>query len=143
MNVKAEALDKFLADNKITCFNKEELKDEAHTTIYRAHMEQKGQNLPTMVVVDDTIYTMIQVLICPKGVNEGNKAAVIEHLNEMNGRFKVFKYYVDKANNVCLDSCIASAPEKFDPQMVQVVLDVILRHLNDEFAGLMAKVWGN
>jgi hypothetical protein len=42
-----------------------------------------------------------------------------------------------------LDSCIASTPEGFEPQMVQIVLDVILRHLNDEYAGLMAKIWGN
>ena len=66
MNKKAEALDKFFVDNKITCFQKEELNEKAspvHTVIYRAHMEEKGDNLPTMVVVDDTIYTMIQVLV--------------------------------------------------------------------------------
>jgi hypothetical protein len=146
MNKKAEALDKFFADNKITCFQKEELNEKAspvHTVIYRAHMEEKGDSLPTMVVVDDTIYTMIQVLVSHGKVTEENKALVIEHLNAMNKRFKVFKYYVDDANNICLDSCIASTPEGFEPQMVQIVLDVILRHLNDEYAGLMAKIWGN
>jgi hypothetical protein len=143
MNKKAEALDKFFAENKINCFQKEELKNEVHTVVYRAHMEEKGQQLPTMVAVDDTIYTMIQVLISHGSVTAENKPAVIEHLNAMNKRFKVFKYYVDDANNICLDSCIASTPEGFEPQMVQIVLDVILRHLNDEYAGLMAKIWGN
>jgi hypothetical protein len=46
MNKKAEALDKFFADNKINCFQKEELNEKAspvHTVIYRAHMEEKGR----------------------------------------------------------------------------------------------------
>lgn len=44
MNKKAEALDKFFVDNKITCFQKEELNEKAspvHTVIYRAHMEDR------------------------------------------------------------------------------------------------------
>ena len=56
---KAEQFDKFLADNKITCFSKEEVKNDLHTVVYRAHMEVSGQMLPTMVVTDDSIYTMI------------------------------------------------------------------------------------
>jgi hypothetical protein len=78
MNKKAEALDKFFADNKITCFQKEELNEKAspvHTVIYRAHMEEKGDSLPTMVVVDDTIYTMIPGPGQPRQSNRGEQGA--------------------------------------------------------------------
>ena len=43
-----------------------------HTVVYRAHMEVSGQMLPTMVVADDSIYTMIQVRVAASVVNEGN-----------------------------------------------------------------------
>ena len=36
---KAEKFDKFLEENKITCFSKEEVKNDLHTVVYRAHME--------------------------------------------------------------------------------------------------------
>ena len=58
---KAAKFDAFLAENKITCFAKEEVKNDLHTVVYHAHMEVSGQMLPTMVVADDSIYTMIQV----------------------------------------------------------------------------------
>jgi hypothetical protein len=78
---KAAKFDAFLAENKITCFNKEEVKNDLHTVVYRAHMEVSGQMLPTMVVADDSIYTMIQVRVAASVVNEGNKQAVLEHIN--------------------------------------------------------------
>ena len=78
---KAGKFDKFLAENKITCFSKEGVKNDLHTVVYRAHMEVSGQMLPTMVVCDDSIYTMIQVRVAAAVINEGNKQAVLEHIN--------------------------------------------------------------
>ena len=43
---KAAKFDAFLAENKITCFSKEEVKNDLHTVVYRAHMEVSGQMLP-------------------------------------------------------------------------------------------------
>ena len=112
---KAAKFDAFLAENKITCFSKEEVKNDLHTVVYRAHMEVSGQMLPTMVVADDSIYTMIQVRVAASVVNEGNKQAVLEHINAMNGKYKVFKYYVADNGDICLDSCLTDTEESFDP----------------------------
>lgn len=138
---KAEKFDKFLEENKITCFNKEEVKNDLHTVVYRAHMEVSGQMLPTMVVADDSIYTMIQVRVAASVVNEGNKQAVLEHINAMNGKYKVFKYYVADNGDICLDSCLTDTEESFDPRFVHTVIDVILRHLTEEYPNLMSLVW--
>ena len=108
---KAEKFDKFLEENKITCFSKEEVKNDLHTVVYRAHMEVSGQMLPTMVVADDSIYT------------------------------KVFKYYVADNGDICLDSCLTDTEESFDPRLVHTVIDVILRHLTEEYPNLMSLVW--
>ena len=126
---KAEKFDKFLEENKITCFSKEEVKNDLHTVVYRAHMEVSGQMLPTMVVADDSIYTMIQVRVAASVVNEGNKQAVL------------FKYYVADNGDICLDSCLTDTEESFDPRLVHTVIDVILRHLTEEYPNLMSLVW--
>ena len=94
---KAEKFDKFLEENKITCFSKEEVKNDLHTVVYRAHMEVSGQMLPTMVVADN--------------------------------------------GDICLDSCLTDTEESFDPRLVHTVIDVILRHLTEEYPNLMSLVW--
>ena len=121
---KAGKFDKFLAENKITCFSKEEVKNDLHTVVYRAHMEVSGQMLPTMVVCDDSIYTMIQVRVAAAVINEGNKQAVLEHINGMNGKFKVFKYYLSDNGDICLDSCLTDTDDSFDPRLVHTVIGV-------------------
>ncbi len=138
---KAEQFDKFLVDNKITCFAREAVDNELHTVVYRAHMEVSGQMLPTMVVTDDSIYTMIQVRVAAAVINDENKKAVLEHINALNGKFKVFKYYISDNGDICLDSCLTDTEESFDPRLVHTVIDVILRHLTEEYPNLMSLVW--
>ena len=74
---KAEKFDEFLSSNNINCFSKEEIDNEMHSIVYRAHMEVSSQNLPTMIVLDDSIYTMIQVRVAAGVVNAGNREGVL------------------------------------------------------------------
>ncbi len=138
---KAEKFDKFLADNNITCFAKEEVKNDLHTVVYRAHMEVSGQMLPTMVVTDDSIYTMIQVRVAASVINDENRQAVLEHINALNGKYKVFKYYLTANGDICLDSCLTDTEAGFDPMLIHTVIDVILKHLTEEYPNLMSLVW--
>lgn len=138
---KAENFEAFLNENKITAFSKQEVDNELKSVVFRAHMEVSGQMLPTMVVADDSIYTMIQVRVAAAVVNDDNKQAVMDHLNAMNGRFKVFKYYVNAGGDICLDSCLTDTEESFDPRLVHTIIDVILRHLTEEYPNLMSLVW--
>lgn len=141
--VKAEKFDGFLSDNKITCFGREQIDNEMHSVVYRAHMEVSGQNLPTMVVIDDSIYTMIQVRVAAGVVKDENRTAVGEHLNELNKKYKVFKYYEGDNGDICLDSCIPTTDGGFEPEIIHTVIDVVLKHLMEEYPILMRKVWGN
>lgn len=139
---KTEKFDEFLSSNNITCFAKEQIDNEMHSTVYRAHMEVSSQNLPTMVVLDDSIYTMVQVRVAAGVVNSGNREAISAHLNELNKKYKVFKYYEGDNGDICLDSCITSTDDGFEPPIIHTVIDVILKHLTEEYPVLMAKVWG-
>lgn len=139
---KAGKFDEFLSSNNINCFAKEEIGNEMHSIVYRAHMEVSGQNLPTMVVLDDSIYTMIQVRVAVGVVNTGNRENVLGHLNELNKKYKVFKYYEGRYGDICLDSCITTTDEWFEAPVIHTVIDVILKHLVEEYPVLMGKVWG-
>lgn len=143
MNVKAEKFNKFLLEKNITCFQAQEVETDMHPVAYRSFMEVNGQNLPTMLVIDDSIYVMLQVRVAAAVVKEGNKTAVLEHLNKLNEGFKVFKYYANESGDIIIESCMPSGDAEFAPELVHAVIDVVLKHLNEEYANIMKVVWAN
>ena len=143
MNTKAQKYSDFLEANEIKAFEIQEVDNEMHSVLYRSFMEVSGQNLPTMLVVDDSIYVMLQVRVAAGVVKEANRAAVVEHLNQLNEKYKVFKYYVNEAGDIVIESCIPSTEESFVPEMVNAVIDVILKHLVEEYPQMMKIVWAD
>lgn len=143
MNVKAEKFNKFLVEKNITCFQTQEVEAEMHPVAYRSFMEVNGQNLPTMLVIDDSIYVMLQVRVAGEVVKEANRAAVLERLNKLNEGFKVFKYYVNEGGDIIIESCMPAGDAEFAPELVHAVIDVVLKHLNEEYANIMKIVWAN
>lgn len=142
MNIKAEKFNKFLQDNKITCFNAQALENEMHSVLYRSFMEVSGQNIPTMVVIDDSIYIMVQVRVAAAVVKEG-RHDITEYLNKLNAKYKVFKYYVNENGDIVIESCIPTTDDAFTPEMIHAVIDVILKHLTEEYPKIMKTVWNN
>lgn len=143
MNTKADKFNKFLQEKNITCFQTQEVEGDMHPVVYRSFMEVNGQNLPTMLVIDDSIYVMLQVRVGSGLVKEANKAAVLEHLNGLNENYKVFKYYTAGNGDIVIESCIPTTDDEFVPEMVHAVIDVVLKHLNDEYPKLMKVVWAD
>lgn len=143
MNIKADKFNKFLEEKEIKVFQVQEVEGDMHPVVYRSFMEVNGQNLPTMVVIDDSIYVMLQVRVGAGLVKEGNRAAVMDCLNDLNANYKVFKYYVNGAGDLVIESCIPSTDNEFVPEMVHAVIDVVLKHLNEEYPKLMKVVWAD
>lgn len=143
MNLKAQKFNTFLQENKITCFNTQALQNEMEAVLYRSFMEVNGQNLPTMVVIDNSIYVMAQVRVANSVVKDGNRAAVMEHLNALNEKYKVFKYYVNSNGDIVIESCMPATDNEFVPGIVHAVIDVILKHLTEEYPQIMKIVWSN
>ncbi len=138
---KAKRLAQYFETNRPNTFSADETNDELHTTIFRSNLVIENQQLPIGIFVDDSIYLVVRVQVATGVIRKNNEAQIIEHLNELNRSFKVFKYFVDQDGAIFLDSCIPTADAYFDPQMVDVLIDVILQHLTDKYAELMKKVW--
>ena len=143
MNLKATKFTNFINERNINVFQMQEIDGDMHPVVYRSVMEVGGQNLPTMLVIDDSIYVMLQVRVGAGLVKESNKAAVMEHMNSLNENYKVFKYYANENGDIVIESCIPTTDEEFMPELVHAVIDVVLKHLNEEYPKLMKTVWSN
>ena len=143
MNLKATKFTNFINERNINVFQMQEIDGDMHPVVYRSAMEGGGQNLPTMLVIDDSIYVMLQVRVGAGLVKESNKAAVMEHMNSLNENYKVFKYYANENGDIVIESCIPTTDEEFMPELVHAVIDVVLKHLNEEYPKLMKTVWSN
>ena len=143
MNLKAQKFSNFINERNINVFQIQDLEGDMHPVVYRSAMEVGGQNLPTMLVIDDSIYVMLQVRVGAGLVKDSNRAAVMAHMNSLNENYKVFKYYANENGDIVIDSCIPTTDEEFMPELVHAVIDVVLKHLNEEYPKLMKTVWSN
>lgn len=131
----------YLEKNDVKCFSEQKIEDGFNAVLYRSFMEVQGQKLTTVVVLDDSIYTMIQVLIASKVAVGDKKNELLAYIDELNGKYKVFKYHTTAGGDLVLESCIPAAEDSFDPKIVSAVIDVILKHLTEEYPNIMQKVW--
>ena len=143
MNLKAQKFTNFINDRNINVFQMQEIDGDMHPVVYRSAMEVGGQNLPTMLVIDESIYVMLQVRVGAGLVKDSNRAAVMAHMNTLNENYKVFKYYANENGDIVIESCIPTTDEEFMPELVHAVIDVVLKHLNEEYPKLMKTVWSN
>ena len=143
MNLKAQKFSNFINERNINVFQIQDLEGDMHPVVYRSAMEVGGQNLPTMLVIDDSIYVMLQVRVGAGLVKDSNRAAVMAHMNSLNENYKVFKYYANENGYIVIESCIPTTDEEFMPELVHAVIDVVLKHLNEEYPKLMKTVWSN
>ncbi|NOL49345.1 YbjN domain-containing protein [Pelistega europaea] len=143
MNKKAESFKEFLDNAKIGVFAVEEVADDAlNSVIFRSHLDIGGNQLPTIVVLDDSVYAMIRILIAPKVEDEQHAEKVRALLNDFNKQFKVFKYYLDDNNAIVLDLCLVTPGDKIEGELVYAMFDLVINHLNESYKNLMNAVWG-
>ena len=142
MNKKAQIFQEYLEEKKITCFEVQEIENDAlNTVVFRSAIDVEGQQLPTLVILDSSIYTMIRVRVANAALKEENKTALVEAINKINSQYKIFKYYFADDGALILDSYILSRQEELDCDMVYTVLDIIVKHLTAEYKNIMKLIW--
>lgn len=138
---KIAKMEKFLQDNKIECFNIEKLDDEKHTTIFRSRMEVKGQILPMAVLMDDSVYVLVQVQIAPQIMNKEKLAALSAEINNMNNNVRLFKFTVSDNGDFMLNACITTENSSFNPALLSALLDETLHFLENQYTYIMKLLW--
>ena len=141
VNLKAKKFEAYIQKNNMNFFNKNEVHDEADTVVFQSNIKVEGQTIPMGIITDNTIYTIIRVQVGSQLVKDSNKAKFLEYLNTLNSSYKVFKYVAADDGSIFLDCCLASTNDSFDPEIVRVVLDVVVDHLNSEYKNIMKEAW--
>ena len=138
---KVEKMQQFLADNKIECFDVQKLEDERHTTIFRSRMEVKGQLLPMAVLMDDSVYVILQVQIAPQVVDEAKLAELAGAINNMNNNVRPFKFTVSDRGDFMLNACITAENNTFNPVLLNAIMGEALKFLEAQYASIMEVIW--
>ena len=147
MNVKAEVFKRYLEEKKIEAFQIEEVKDDAQeTVVFRSHIVVEGQQLPTLVLLDASVFSMIRVQISPKARTEENELAVLRMISEQNMKYKPFKLYFDQNGALILDVCLLTPgnEEKDFPLLGEEVygmFDVLIKFLEENYRSWMKEIW--
>ena len=141
INAKTTKLKDFFAENKIECFQVEERNDENETAVFRSLMQVKGQTLPFAVLLDKSVYALLQVQLAPAIIKGDVLSKVAAYLNEMNNNYRVFKFVVTNEGDLLLNACVVSKDDNFDPALVNAIIAETVKCLEGEYASIMAKIW--
>lgn len=142
MNKKAENFQKFIDEKHPNIFDVEEIPNDAqNTTVFRSSITIAGQRLLAMVIIDDSIFTILRVQILPQAVTEENQAALFELMNEQNKGYKPFKLYLNDSKDLMLDTCLTVMTDEIDGETVYTLFDVIITYLNNSYRKIMKVVW--
>lgn len=138
---KMEILKKYLEEGKVTGFALQVFSNEVHAHAFRSNLPIAGQNLPFMILLDDSVYTIIQIQVAANIVNDTKQGKISAYINDLNNQYRMLKYHIDEAGNVLLTCCIPAGVTNFDPALVIAVLNQIQGHLNALYPKIMEKLW--
>ena len=142
MNKNAEAFQKYLEEKKIEVFTLDETEGDAQeTAVFRSHIIVAGQQLPTIVVTDKSIFSIVRVQIAPQVLTEENKTALLDFVNAENLKYKPFKLYFNANGALLLDLCLANPNGTLEGDAVYLMFDVIINYLNENYQKMMKTIW--
>ena len=142
MNSKAEQFQQYLQEKKIEAFAVDELKDdEMGTVVFRSHMDIEGQQLPTLVILDNSIFVQIRVVLLKKARSKEKELEVLQVLNEENMKYKPFKLYFSQEGDCILDVSLVTEHEKLSGDTVYTMFKVVIDYLNENYRKIMKAIW--
>ena len=142
MNKNAENFKNYLEEKEIKIFEVEEVKDDDRgTVVFRSNISVEGQQLPTAVIIDNSVFAVIRVQISPKAVTEENQLDLLKLVNGENISYKPFKFYCDNNGALLMDICLVAPEEDLKGETVCLMFDVIINYLNNSYREIMKTIW--
>ena len=132
MNPKALLFDKFLKDEEITSFERKDFDDEDGTVVYRSYM-------PLFVILDNSIYSVIRLVLGPEKVTAQNMAALNALINRDNATYKNYKLYIDEQDSsLYLDCVYMCGDDAFEPALMYALMSSIVDYVPEAVGELKA-----
>lgn len=140
MNKKAEAFKSYLDEKEIKVFEVEELDDELQTVVFRSSITTEGHQLPTIVILDESIFAMVRVQISPKALSDNNQLELLKLINDESATYKPFKVYLNGDGDLMLDVCLI-VDEELKGDSIYTMFSFIIDYLNNNYRKFMKCVW--
>jgi len=147
MNTKAKVFKKYLDEKEIKAFQVEELpENEQNTVVFSSHIMVEGQQLPALVILDDTAFTVIRVLILNNALIKDNEMKAMYMANTQNMNFKPFKLFFDRNGALLLDVCMTTPGEKEKDfknlgDEIYGMLDLVIKFMGENYRKWMKEIW--
>ena len=141
MNKNAEAFKAYLEEKDIKVFQVEELEGDAQkTAVFRSHITTEGQQLPTAVILDESVFALVRVQISPKALKEANQLELLKMINEESAAYKPFKLYLNRDGDLILNVCMIIDGE-LKGDAVYAMYSVIINYLDANYRKIMKCIW--
>ena len=147
MNTKAEAFSSFLDKNQITVYQVKEWPDnELNTVTFGSNITVEGQQLPTLVLLDDTSFIVIRVLILNNALKMDNEMQLMYFANKLNRGYKPFKFYFDCDGALLMEvswPTLGQSQEDFASLGDEIygMLDLTIKFLEKNYRQWMKEIW--
>ena len=141
MNRKAEAFKAFLDEKNIRVFDVEELGgDMQQTAVFRSNITTEGQQLPAIVILDESVFAILRVQISPKALTESNQLELLKMINEESAAYKPFKIYLNGDGDLMLDVCLFIEDE-LKGEAIYSMFSLIINYLDANYRRFMKCIW--
>ena len=141
MNKNAEAFKAYLDKNGIKVFEAEELQGaNQQTTVFRSYITTNGQQLPTIVILDESVFAILRVQISPRALTGKNQLELLKMINEESAAYKPFKFYLNRDGDLMLDVCLFIEGE-LKGDTVYTLFSVIINYLDANYRKFMKCIW--
>lgn len=86
---------------------------------------------------------MIRVVVVAEALRDDNEKEVTGLINQLNLKYKPYKFYIDGAKNLMAESCVIFRDgEDAVGDMLLFVLNLAQQDLGKEYKAIMQTVWG-
>ena len=141
MNKNAGAFKAYLDKNGIKVFEAEELQGaNQQTTVFRSYITTNGQQLPTIVILDESVFAILRVQISPRALTEKNQLELLKMINEESAAYKPFKFYLNGNGDLMMDVCLF-IEEELKGDAVYTLFSVIVNYLDANYRKFMKCIW--
>ena len=142
MNSKAESFKRYVEEQQPGVFQIEELEgDEQQTVIFRSTVSIQRQQLPIMVVIDSSVFSIIRVQVVPKAFADENKVELFNFINEQNLSYKPFKFFFNDLGDLMMECCLLFTGEEAKSEEVYLLFNVLINYLNENYRKIMKLIW--
>lgn len=140
MNPKSLLFDKFLKEEEIISFERKDFDDEDGTVVYRSYIKSPLWDMPLFVILDNSIYSVVRLVLGPEKVTAQNMNALNALINRDNATYKNYKLYIDEQDSSLYLDCVymCGGDDAFEPALMYALMSSIVDYIPESVGELKA-----